>query len=494
MEPAAVVLAAPFLLFPRFVPAATAGALVALLMMWLLGWISSGRPGARTLLDASLLLLALMVPVAVWASALPALTLPKLTGIILGLATFRATANAVRTRRNLNQATAVFLLLGLGIATVGLFGAAWAADWPLLRPLLDRVPRLVEGLPGAEAGINLNELGGALILFLPVALAAAGHRRQAGGRRWVGWVTRLGVLLVALFLGAVLFLTQSRGAWLGAVAGLGAMACLRWPGARWGMIATGLLAAVGLWYVGPQTAGEALFRSANLVAAGPMLSSVSLAGRLELWGRALYAIGDFPLTGCGLGTFRQVVHSLYPLFFSGPEVDLAHAHNVFLQVALDLGLPGLIAYLAMVGAALWACWRVARSPGHGYRWLALGVFGSLVAFHIYGLADTVALGAKPSVAFWMLLALAAVLWRMAGADGGRKVEDSPEGARGADRLKPRLQDRTEPTVGDRRKPSLLEGKVNASQPKSGLQVGIELAAGDRLKPPIQTPWRMQRDR
>lgn len=492
LEPVFVILAAPLLLFPGFQPTATAVVLGALLIVWLVGWFGTGRPGARTLLDGSLLMLALMVPIAVWASALPELTLPKLTGIILGLATFRATVKAVRTRRNLEQATAVFMLLGLVIATVGLLGAAWAARWPVLRPILTLIPRAIEGLPGAEMGINTNELGGALILFLPVSLAALDA--QSGGRRWAGWAVRSAALVVALYFGALLVLTQSRSAWFGAVVGIGVMACLRWRAARWVLAVALLVAAVGLWYAGPQAAGQALFKSADQAAAGPMLSPVSLEGRLELWSRALYAIGDFALTGSGLGTFRQVVHTLYPLYFSGPDVDLAHAHNVFLQVALDLGLLGLIAYLALVGAALWVGWRVSRWASSRYRWLGLGIVGSLVAFHVYGLTDAIALGAKPGVAFWMLLALAAALWRVESAGEGRGVEDWPEGVRGEGQLGPRPQDRTEPTGGDRRKPSLLEWTVNASQPKSGLQEGLELAAGDRLKPPLQDPWREQRNR
>jgi hypothetical protein len=42
----------------------------------------------------------------------------------------------------------------------------------------------------------------------------------------------------------------------------------------------------------------------------------------------------------------------------------------------------------------------------------VAVVGALAAFHIYGLTDTVALGAKPGLALWMLLALAAALWRL----------------------------------------------------------------------------------
>jgi hypothetical protein len=89
-------------------------------------------------------------------------------------------------------------------------------------------------------------------------------------------------------------------------------------------------------------------------------------------------------------------------------------------VALDLGLPGLTAYLALTGTALWIGLRLALTPqsrsgyeGSPYRWLALGIVGSLVAFHVYGLTDAIALGAKPGVAYWMLLALAAALWNVA---------------------------------------------------------------------------------
>jgi putative inorganic carbon (HCO3(-)) transporter len=148
------------------------------------------------------------------------------------------------------------------------------------------------------------------------------------------------------------------------------------------------------------------------------MTTLSIEGRVELWSRALYAIQDFPFTGPGLGAFRQVVHTLYPLFLVGPDTDMAHAHNVFLQVALDLGVPGLVAYLALVGTGLWLAWRTARpfrtEASSGSRrdaWLATGIAGSLVAFHIYGLTDAIALGAKPGVALWMLLGMVAALWR-----------------------------------------------------------------------------------
>jgi putative inorganic carbon (HCO3(-)) transporter len=408
LEPAFVILAAPFLLFPTFRPACTVGALAVLLLVWLLGWLGTGQPGIPTPLDGSLLLLALTIPVAVWASAVMELTLPKLTGLILGLATFRATVNAGHKHRGLWGATSAFLALGLGLMTFGLVGTAWVGKLPGLEPVLARIPRLVQGLPGAEMGINANELGGAVILFLPVSLALCLFR--VAGRRGMAWAVRLTGVLLSLFFGVVLVLTQSRSAWMGAVAGLATMAWVRWPWTRWVILGLALVLALGLWTIGPSIVVQTLFPAESQAAAGAVAGISTLEGRLEVWNRALSTIQDFSFTGPGLGTFRRVVHLLYPLFLASPDGDVGHAHNVFLQVALDLGLPGLVAYLALVGTALWLCWRTAWPAGSPYQWLALGIAGSLVAFHIYGLTDTIALGAKPGVALWMLLALAAVLW------------------------------------------------------------------------------------
>jgi putative inorganic carbon (HCO3(-)) transporter len=410
LEPAFVILAAPTLLFPTVRPSWTVAALALLLLVWLVRGLAGELPGIPTLLDVSLLLLVIMIPVAVWASAFPELTLPKLTGLILGLAAFRAVVNWVRTPRSLVGALAVFFLLGFGLMVAGAISTDWADKWPALGSLLAGVPRLIEGLPGAEAGVNANELGGALLLFLPVSLAACMTR--FGGQGAAGWAIRLLIVLLSLLFGVVLVLTQSRSAWIGAVAGLAAMALLRWRWARWLLPPLALAVVLVVWFGDARLAFGGLFPVTSLADAGGGASAIGLKGRVELWNRALYAIQDFPLTGCGLGTFRQVVHLLYPLFFVEAGTDLAHAHNAFLQVALDLGLPGLTAYLALVGTALWAAWRMVRSGNARHSWLALGLVGSLVAFHVYGLADAIALGAKPGLAFWLVLALIAALWNL----------------------------------------------------------------------------------
>jgi len=407
LELLALAAAAPFLLFPTARPWWTAGTLLVFVLCVLLRLIVRREPWPVTPFNAALLLLALMIPVAVWASALPDLTLPKLTGLILGLAAFRAMAFFVRDRRTLWWGVAAFAVIGLGIWAVGFLGTGWSAKFAWFAPLVRRLPRGLTALPGApDAGINANQLAGALMLYVPVALGLAG-----GWWRERRWGPGLLALVLAGVAGATLILTQSRSGWLGAIVGLIVlMALAAWTTGRRPARALAIVLPLALVAtVAAVIIARPEIAARFINASRQSESEISLSGRPEIWSRALYAIQDFPFTGTGLGTFRRVVHLLYPLFTISPDMDIAHAHNLFLQVALDVGLPGLVAYLAVLWLALIGAWQAAKRGPAAVRGLALGLLAGLLALHIYGLADTIALGAKPGVAFWLALGLIAAL-------------------------------------------------------------------------------------
>jgi putative inorganic carbon (HCO3(-)) transporter len=167
------------------------------------------------------------------------------------------------------------------------------------------------------------------------------------------------------------------------------------------MVAASVLAVV---IVGPGRVGDILMGGHDV--ATNVTGTMDAGSRLEIWSRALYALADFPFTGMGLNVFRHIVPVMYPLFLVSPDVDIAHAHNHLLQVAVELGLPGLVAYVAIgliSTAMLVGVWR--RSNRDQLPALAAGLGTGLLAYFIYGLTDTVALGAKPSVALWALLGL-----------------------------------------------------------------------------------------
>jgi hypothetical protein len=114
-EPLYLVAIAPLLLFPTLRPGWTAVALCGLGLLWLLRAIVRREAWPVTPFNAALLVFCLAVPLAVWASPVPDLTLPKLTGVILGLAAFRAVAFAARSQRGTLLALAALGAAGLAV-------------------------------------------------------------------------------------------------------------------------------------------------------------------------------------------------------------------------------------------------------------------------------------------------------------------------------------------------------------------------------------------
>ena len=132
----------------------------------------------------------------------------------------------------------------------------------------------------------------------------------------------------------------------------------------------------------------------------------NVASRFDIWQSAVVGIRDFPITGMGLGTFRQLATVLYPNLPAFDAFDIAHAHNYFFQVALDFGIPGLITILAIYAVAIEqgvSLWRTA--PFEQSRYWAIGLMAALIGQTVYSLGDAVAMGAKPNFLFWYLLAL-----------------------------------------------------------------------------------------
>lgn len=204
-------------------------------------------------------------------------------------------------------------------------------------------------------------------------------------------------------IGLVFVASQSRGAILGLGVGVIFLLVTPWRWGRWlllGIVSLGLVAVLlfplgGLWA-----------ETASSYAIASNVGKLEVEGRQAIWQRALYGIEDFPLSGMGLGTFRRLVHVLYPFSANSPQSDFGHAHNFFLQTALDFGLPGLVALIALYLLAIFQCYRLwHRSDWSESRVWAAGFLSTLLAQTIYSMTDAVAMGAKTNFLFWYLFGL-----------------------------------------------------------------------------------------
>jgi O-antigen ligase len=96
----------------------------------------------------------------------------------------------------------------------------------------------------------------------------------------------------------------------------------------------------------------AVFFALNLIALqnGPNApGSFEPSSRVLVWSSALRTFSDDPLTGKGLG---QVVSSVVYQNTDGSFSLLTDAHNVFLSIAAQAGVIGLIALLVLMGYVL----------------------------------------------------------------------------------------------------------------------------------------------
>jgi O-antigen ligase len=173
-----------------------------------------------------------------------------------------------------------------------------------------------------------------------------------GKKRW---------LLIALALGQLLTvgLNQSRGALLSA--GVAALVVLfptaarRWRlgGLAIPILIVAVIVGIGAWSAQPAHAS------------GDVL-------RLDLWKSAGEMFEKRPLTGVGVGLFGQVYRHITP-YLGRPDADgITGAHNLYLNLAAELGGAGLAAggALLLVGAYLLTKvhWNLAK----------LSVLGALV--------------------------------------------------------------------------------------------------------------------
>jgi O-antigen ligase len=141
----------------------------------------------------------------------------------------------------------------------------------------------------------------------------------------------------------------------------------------------------------------------------------TLPSRLELWVRALAMLDDFGLAGAGPGQFEPLVMVLYPPFFTGLLGGFYHAHNLYLQAAVDFGVLGLVALIALLlgtGASIVAATRRWPTPSTAdlpLTALAAGLFGSVVALAVHGLLDAPLAAPRGYALMFALLGAAAAV-------------------------------------------------------------------------------------
>ncbi len=403
--------AAPLLSFPQLVPppmrevivaagtiAACAVAVALLLTTSRIGWIVG--------------VLAIAVACGWWRAGGSDVSLSHFGSVGVGLLAMAVVSCWCRSEMRLTVIAMLVLAGGAAIVALGL--VATATPYPkLIRPdeLTLSLPHPKLGLPGLPANgfVDSNALGGTALMIAPLAAALVCSPRRTGSCLWP-WVNVV-ALAAACVTAFVIYATQSRSVWLSAWATLFAFSVrvgTNWKGRG---VALGVLAVVstaiitGLWW----SSRDAYARAIDPDAADRLTQTRHSADyRIDIMKQGVEQLKRSPLFGIGLNRFRQT----YVPPADNPQVDVAHAHNILLQTALDAGLIGAAAYLGLMCVLLACADKAAHGPVVAAAYVSAGAGLSLLAAQAFGLGDAIPLGAKVGIFQWLAAGLIVAGWRM----------------------------------------------------------------------------------
>jgi O-antigen ligase len=375
-------------------------------LIWLYKWKKTGRFIEPTMLDLAVFLLLFQVFLASVTAPDPLPSMPKISGILFGIFLFYALAAVLKKEIWIKIGVMIFLLSGIAVSLVGVLDMIRTDKY--LDPIdaaAALIPKLDYALPGTERGINPNLIGGSIVLVAPLFLILIYPFLRKQGPEYrifrSGWyLPYLSVGLIVTL--SVLILTQSRGSWIGMVVCANLYLMFKGKtGRRIGILVFAGFILAYLILLGPTEIGKGL-----------SATSRSALNRIDLWTIAVHQIEKNPVTGIGLNYYRRLPETGF---------DKAHAHNILLHTAAELGMPALGAYLAILIGAGYMCVMVWTESKDGWKKLTvLGLGAGLLAHFIWGMGDALALGAKTGAVFWMSLALITALYNFEFFGRGRR--------------------------------------------------------------------------
>ena len=186
---------------------------------------------------------------------------------------------------------------------------------------------------------NPNLFGAYLLMlisvFAPFALGEKNNKRK---------ILFAGFLFV---LSVCLALTYSRGAWIslaGIVLGLAVF-----YDKRFGLVFLAVPLILFFYH------GQVAERFISLFSG----EDTSLSLRLALWESTIAMIEEHPLLGIGWGSY-WLAYPEYNFFIEDADVVIFHAHDMYLHIPAEVGIPGGILYFLFFfgqGVMSWRIWR-----------------------------------------------------------------------------------------------------------------------------------------
>ncbi len=207
-------------------------------------------------------------------------------------------------------------------------------------------------------------------------------------------INKLNIKHWILFVSCILFLitsplaivfAKSTGSLIGLLAGIGTLLLFN-KKTRLPALALGIVGLITI-----------IFMPNNSVKQELLAENRSGQIRLAIWKESVELLKDHPIAGAGLASYSEKITPFHKTV-NGEGIEIFHhPHNIFLTMWVNLGLIGLMGFIAIL---VWFYWTGFRSTR-----LTIFLISSMTSFLVTGLVDSPYIKNDLSIFFWLLLAL-----------------------------------------------------------------------------------------
>jgi len=312
----------------------------------------------------------------------PKYTLRELRGeMITDFLLFFLILNNIRDMRQINS---IVLSLLIGSFVQGIYSSIhyFSMDWDLLN-----YGMTVGGF--TRGGISYSVF---LIAILP--FVAYKIIDSSGSKRFFF----IGLMLINLFM---LYLTHQRGAWIALIVQVFTFFLLL---RRW-ILCTAVVGVVAVTlFLIPSNIFYHGRKGIDITADDALNAGTSINRRIAIWRFTLKEISEHPFTGIGFGR-----HSFSMQYQQFRRTDLWHAHNTFLNLTIQLGFQGLLAFAFILYCLARTYWIALKDADGKTYYFFLASLISTVGFFVRNMFDDHYVDDNAQM-FWVLTGLSVAVF------------------------------------------------------------------------------------
>ncbi|BAZ26208.1 inorganic carbon transporter [Kalymmatonema gypsitolerans NIES-4073] len=329
-----------------------------------------------------------------------------LRNFTLYLLLFALCARVLTSPRFRSWLITLYLHISLIVSVYGLrqwfFGAPALATWVDPDSPLSKSTRVYSylGNPNLLAGYLLPA-----VVLSAVAIFA-----------WQSWWKKALALTMLVVNASCLYLTSSRGGWIGLVVATLTLLTLLYY--WWSVQMPPFWRTWSLWLILGSLFGLLFVAVVFVEPVRERFFSIfsgkgdsSSKFRTNVWNAVFKMIQDYPITGIGPG--HNAFNKIYPLY-QLPRYNALSAYSIFLEVTVETGFIGLACFLWLLivifNTAFLQLRRLRELKSVEGFWL-IGAIASLAGMLGHGLVDTVWYRPEVNTVWWLLVALIASYYK-----------------------------------------------------------------------------------